>query len=284
MGEGDVEGLGEGIHAFNHHAMSTWWQVRISGEEEIYASQAAQEAFVLVDRMESLMSRFREGSEISILSSLPAGGRYLVSAPVFECLSMAARYQIFLGGAFDVCAATRQNGSALSRWHLDPWTREFVADTGDCRVDLGAIAKGYTLDQIAVEMEEWGIESFLLMSSGSSILAGDPPSGDQAWRVRLSDGEQGLEILLSHGGIGTSGSAMRGDHIINPATGISSNRHQRSWAISDSAAEADALSTAWMNMNWDQIQNFCSNHPSVGAVIMDDAGEMRSTGKLTAIF
>jgi len=261
--------------------MSTWWQVRIAGEEESYADQAAQAAFAITDRMESLMSRFREESEISIVSTLPQGGRYKLSKPVFDCLALAEKYRIATRGAFDICAAARSGGQD-PRWHLDEETQEFVADSEECRIDLGAIAKGYALDQMAEELIIWGIEKFLLMSSGSSILAGKPPEGETGWRVRLELGEgdaaDAVEILLAQQGLGTSGSAMRGDHILDPSTGRPAVRYQRSWALADTAAEADALSTSWMNMEWEQIFQFCKDHPTVGATILDQENVFRFTG------
>jgi thiamine biosynthesis lipoprotein len=289
----DKEGNGASggcVHAFNHHAMSTWWQVRISGENAAYAGQAAQAAFVVTDRMESLMSRFRDESEISAIAKLPSGGGQRISKEVFDCLSLAREVESLTDGAFDVCASEGSprvigQGDAPG-WHLDAALLEIMVYSAPCRLDLGAIAKGFTLDRMAAEMEEWGIESFLLMSSGSSILAGAPPRGEKGWKVRLEVGEgeadgevEGApEMLLARGGIGTSGSSMRGDHIIDPSIGIPSSRHLRSWAMSDSAAEADALSTAWMNMSWDQITACCGRRASVGAVVLDREGQMRFTG------
>ena len=278
------------MNSFNHHAMSTWWQVRICGGDAVYAAQAAQAAFAVTDRMESLMSRFRDESEISAIARLPVGGRQRISKEVFDCLFLALEMQTLTGGAFDVSASLGSpRGSGQDdrpRWHLHALPMEVVVDSAPCPLDLGAIAKGFTLDQMAHEMGEWGIDSFLLMSSGSSILAGSPPQGEKGWRVRLGEGNNdGVpEVLLAKGGIGPSGSTMKGDHIIDPTTGISANRHLRSWAMSDSAAEADALSTAWMNMEWDQITDCCGRRTLAGAVVLDSEGKMQFTGRLPVIF
>lgn len=286
------------MHAFNHQAMSTWWQVRISGEDAAYAAQAAHAAFAVTDRMESLMSRFRDESDISAIATLPSGGRQRISKEVFDCLSLAREVESLTKGAFDVCAAaglprrSRTGQGDAPGWHLDAALLEITVDSAPCRLDLGAIAKGFTLDRMADEMWEWGIESFLLMSSGSSILAGAPPRGEQGWKVCLTVGEADAdieaegapEVLLAIGGIGTSGSSMRGNHILNPSTGMPSTRYLRSWALSDSAAMADALSTAWMNMDRHQIAECCARRPTIGAVILDDTGTMKFEGKTSMLF
>lgn len=258
--------------------MSTWWQVRVSGGEETYAAQAAQAAFSVTDRMERLMSRFRDDSEISAIAGLPLGGRRRIPKEVFDCLSMAKEMENLTGGSFDIRAAAGISRGDLPQWSLEATTLEIMADSGRCRLDLGAIAKGFTLDRMAEELADWDIRSYLLMSSGSSILAGDPPGDEEGWRVCLGEGDGVREVLLAGRALGTSGTEMRGGHIIDSVTGIPSCRHRRSWAFSPSAAEADALSTAWMNMDWRQITECCAKRPDIGAVIHEHGGEMRFAG------
>lgn len=268
----------DSVHAYNHQAMSTWWQVRISGGEETYAAQAAQAAFAVTDRMERLMSRFRDDSEISAIAVLPLGGRRRISKEVFDCLSLAKEMEKITEGSFDIRATPGISKGDLPQWSLEATTLEIIADSGRCRLDLGAIAKGFTLDRMAEELTEWDIPSYLLMSSGSSILAGDPPADEEGWRVCLGEGEERREVLLAGRAVGTSGTEMRGGHIIDSSTGTPSCRHRRSWAFSPSAAEADALSTAWMNMDWHQISGCCTQRPDIGAVIHEYGGEMRFAG------
>ncbi len=262
-----------GIHVASHHAMNTWWQVRIAGEEEAYAAQAAQAAFAITDRMESLMSRFRDDSEVSALAALPTGGRRRLSREVFDCLALAAEVQKATEGAFHVCATEGRPEIASPRWHLDHATVEFVADSAPCVIDLGAIAKGFSLDRMAEELHVWGIKRFLLMSSGSSILAGDAPDGQEGWAVRLGDGAGSRELPLCRRALGTSGFDMRGRHIIDPSTGNPASRYRRSWALAPTAAEADALSTAWMNMEREKIERLCARSDGmVAACLLDLSG------------
>ena len=264
------QGVGESTLAFNHHAMNTWWQVRVSGEEAIYAAQAAQAAFVITDRMESLMSRFRDDSEITAISGLPTGGRHHLSKEVYDCLSLALETQAMTGGAFDVCALMGSPLKMSPRWSLDASVHDLIVNEAPCRMDLGAIAKGFTLDRMAEELKVWGIDRFLLMSSGSSILAGEPPVGASGWAVRLGDTEGVGGVSLSRMAVGTSGFEMKGAHIVDPATGRASTRYERSWAFAPLAAEADALSTSWMNMEWRAIRKYCEERDA-GACVVDRA-------------
>ena len=268
-----------GIRVASHHAMNTWWQVRISGEEEAYAAQAAHAAFAITDHMESLMSRFRDDSEVSALAALPTGGRRHLSREVFDCLALAAQVQSATEGAFHVCATEGRLENASPRWHLDHATAEFVADSAPCEIDLGAIAKGFSLDRMAGELHAWGINKFLLMSSGSSILAGEAPDGQEGWAVRLGEGPGFRELPLCGRALGTSGFDMRGRHIIDPSTGKPASRYRRAWALAPTAAEADALSTAWMNMDPDKIDRFCAcSGGVVAACLLDLLGRTRLFG------
>src|SRR4051812_20870740 len=93
------------IHIFNHYAMATHFQLRVAGPEKKYAVQIAQTAFALVDRLETLLSRFRENSEISQIAALAPGETLRLAGPVFACLEIAQRMESATNGAFSVTAA-----------------------------------------------------------------------------------------------------------------------------------------------------------------------------------
>lgn len=256
-----------------HQAMNTWWQVRIAHEEKSYALQAAQAAFQVTDHLEMLFSKFRENSEVSTIATLAAGGRQRVSPSLFDCLSVAKKTECLTRGAFDVGFSQR------ALWHLDSAEHAFVAETGSCQLDLGAIGKGYALDQMAEELENWGCEKFLLLSSGSSILAGEPQENESGWAVQFGADEAPQEIRLARQSLSTSGFSMQPQHIINPATGARAERYQRTWAIAPSAAEADAFSTAWMNLPWDEIVELCGNTFGLSAGVLGLQNELLLTGE-----
>ena len=256
-----------------HQAMNTWWQIRIAGEDESYSRQAAQSAFQVTDQVESLFSRFRENSEISAIAAIPAGARLRVSHLVFDCLSLAEQIKRQTLGAFDVGFLQQ-----AAHWHLDEDEQTFVAETSSCRLDLGAIGKGFALDRMADELRNWGCEKFLLLSSGSSILAGDAPQNSSGWAVTFGPEHGPREVQLVHQALSTSGFAMQQEHIIDPATRKASARYQRTWAVASSAAEADAFSTAWMNMEWAQIAELCGARAGLSAGALDTRNQLLLAG------
>jgi thiamine biosynthesis lipoprotein len=234
------------IHVFSHHAMATEFQVRIAGEEKPYAAQAAQAAFALTDKLESQLSRFCANSDISQIAQLAPGGQLRVSEPVFACLEIAKRMELATRGAFSITAAALKTQPAQPQWSLLKEQFSIRCDRGKLEFDLGAIGKGFALDRMAEVLREWDCPAFLLVAGGSSILAGEPPLGTAGWSCGLGDDNSPQRFWLKNGSLSGSGLAVKGQHIFDPRTGEPAARKDRAWALSPTAAESDALSTAAM--------------------------------------
>ena len=245
------------ISIFAHHAMTTKWEIRIAGEDPTYAAQAAMAAFEWADRIEGLLSRFREESELSVIARLAPGGRFRLSELTFACLSLARECEVATGAAFSLGATAVRLGQARPAWRLNAASRELVVERAPCLLDAGAIGKGFALDRMAEELTEWSVASFLLVSGGSSVLAGEAPPGAPGWKVGVGEEPGGNEFYLVRAGFGASGFSVKGDHITDPHTGLPANRYARTWALAPSAALADALSTAWMSMDEKEVACLC---------------------------
>jgi len=58
-----------------------------------------------------------------------------------------------------------------------------------------------------------------------------------------------------------SGLAVKGSHILDPRTGQPAVRQNRAWALADTAAESDALSTACMVLSEPELEEvLAQNH------------------------
>ncbi len=266
------------IYIFNHSAMATHFQVRIAGEEKIYAAQTAQEAFALTDRLESLLSRFRANSDISHIAQLAPGERMRVSEPVFACLEIAKKMEIATRGAFSPTAAARQTQPSPPQWTLLRPEFSIRCDAGQLQFDLGAIGKGFALDRMAELLREWSCPAFLLVAGGSSILAGDAPAGATGWSCGLGDDNSPRRYWLKHASLGGSGLAVKGQHILDPRTGQPARRQNRAWALCDTAAESDALSTACMVLDEAEIPAVLAADQS-WLVFLEDNGTVRHFGE-----
>ena len=241
------------IHVFNHRAMATQFQVRIAGEEKTYAAQAAQAAFALTDALEAKLSRFRADSEIAQIARLAVGEKLRLTEPVFACLRVAQKMEFATRGAFSVTAAALKTQPTKPLWALVENEFSIRCDSGKPEFDLGAIGKGFALDRMAEALREWICPSFLLVAGGSSILAGDAPAGTIGWSCGLGEDNSPQRYLLKNCSLSGSGLAVKGEHIFDPRTGLACSRRNRAWALTTSAAESDALSTACMILDEAEI-------------------------------
>jgi thiamine biosynthesis lipoprotein len=269
-----------GIHVFNHHAMATQFQARIAGEEKSYAAQAAQAAFAVTDTLESLLSRFRAGSEVSQIAQLAPGEKLRLSEPAFACLEIAQRMELATGGAFSVTASAVKTQTVKPLWSLLRDKFSIRCDTGKLEFDLGAIGKGFALDRMAEVLREWECGAFLLVAGGSSILAGGAPPDSPGWSCGLGEDNSTHRVWLADGSLSGSGLAVKGQHIIDPRTGLPGSRRNRVWALADTAAESDALSTACMILEEPSIAGVTARNER-WLVFLNDGKNWRHLGGRT---
>lgn len=269
------------IHVFNHRAMATQFQVRIANEEKTYAAQAAQAAFALTDGLESHLSRFRANSDISQLAQLAPGEVLRLSEPAFACLEIAKRMEHTTRGGFSATAAALQSQASPPEWTLLKQSYSIRCDEGKLEFDLGAIGKGFALDRMAQLLHEWSCPAFLLVAGGSSILAGEPPPEMMGWSCGLGDDRSPHRFSLRRCSLSGSGLAVKGSHILDPRSGRPAARQNRAWALTDIAAESDALSTACMVLDATEIEPILAGNER-WLVFLEDGAELRRFGNREA--
>lgn len=266
------------IRTFGHHAMATWFEVRIAQQEPAYAAQAAQSAFDLLDRLESRLSRFRAHSDVAQIAELKPGETMRLSEPAFACLEIAKKMQAATRGAFSVTATVLQSQSTPPQWTLLPEELAIRCENRQLRFDLGAIGKGFALDRMAELLRDWDCPAFLLVSGGSSILAGEAPGGAAGWSCGLGDDNAEQRLFLAHASLSSSGLAVKGNHILDPRTGRPARRQHRTWALTDTAAESDALSTAAMVLSEPELSEVLAQNPSWLVFLETDSRQLRLCG------
>ena len=260
------------IHSFNHAAMATHFQARICDGEKVYAAQAAQAAFDLLDMLEARLSRFRPNSDIARIADLAPGEKMRLSEPAFACLQIAKRMEQVTGGAFCPTPAALKTQAFVPQWELLQAEQSIRCVGGQLQFDLGAIGKGFALDRMAELLRQWDCPSFLLVAGGSSILAGDSPADTSGWSCGLGDDDAVQRFSLTHASLSGSGLAVKGAHILDPRTGCSALRQKRAWVLADTAAESDALSTACMVLSEAELEEVLAQSTTWLAFLETDEG------------
>jgi len=282
-----------GLKRFCHEAMATTYEIIMVEEDEKYARQAAAAAFKEVDRLEGELSRFIENSDIARINTLGANEPLRLGLDAFECLELGCKLYEQTNGAFDITIGSLFNcwrdedGNPrrpsheeleLAREHtgahllqLNEPEHTIELSISPVLVDLGGIGKGYAVDRVAELLREWSIETVLISGGYSSVLALEGPAQKKGWPLTISNPNDYKQIIayLSLKGQAISGSGLqKGHHIIDPRIVQPVKGRLAAWASASDAATTDALSTAFMIMSLDEIEQYCQSYPDVLALIM----------------
>ncbi|MBP7950275.1 MAG: FAD:protein FMN transferase [Verrucomicrobiales bacterium] len=274
------------LRRHSHEAMFTRFELILPHEDPLIANGIAQAVFSDIDRLEKELSRFVPYSDISRINRAAAGEEVCVDAACMDCLLFGRDVWQASGGAFDVTIGPlyqilrQPDGSprkpergemeeAKSRcgFHLlelDPDNFTVTPAVAGMRLDLGAIGKGYALDQAARLLRDRNVEHALLNAGESTVLGlGSMPEQD-GWPVRAGAGEP---VVLHGNALSGTGFMYKGAHIIDPRNfkTVDTERILR-WAIAPNATLADALSTAFMVLNRREIDSLCRQQAGVRAL------------------
>lgn len=242
-----------------HEAMAAHFSVQVVHDQPQYARQAVAAAFELLDMLEAQLSRFVEGSDVWRINRLRPGETAVVALDTFRCLAQARELQQRTGGAFDVTYRSQPTSLATERLELELGRGAVRMLASGVEVDLGGIGKGYALDQMATLLAEWEVTTARLAASRSTTLALEPPPGEPGWLLTYGDADGLRRRHLSRSAFSGSGLRVKGLHIWDPHTGRVARRRERAWARARSAAQADALSTAFMVMSAEAVACYCRN-------------------------
>ena len=260
------------LFSFPHEAMATHFEIVIAGHDPSYARHAARAAFQELDRLENLLSRYLESSDISRANRLPRGGTTTIGDDTLECLLIAADISLATRRAFDPAYSSIRPAELAPDappFTLDPATHTLTSRAERLHLDLGAVGKGFALDRMADTLREWQITAACLNAGGSSVLAleAPPPDDSRGWNTGLGEGRSHREIPLLAASLSGSGTAVKGSHLIDPRTGQPATRTTRVWALAPNAAQADALSTAFFVMTEPEIAALCAAYPQLGGAL-----------------
>jgi len=235
-----------------------------SGAGRTAAFRAVEREF---SRLESLLSRFRDDSE---LSALNRNGSITAGADLFRVTQLALAARRRTGGRFDPTVHAALAAAGYDRTfaelpaegpaspddahrcggavQVDERSRRIVLGPG-VRLDLGGIAKGDAVERACDLLARTG--PCLVNAGGDLAVRGKPREGRWTVAVPTPGGE--LTTALGSGAVATSGSDRRrwrcgGEerhHLIDPATGAPARSNLvRVTVLAPTAVEAEVLATS----------------------------------------
>lgn len=167
----------------------------------------------------------------------------------------------------------------------DPEIQKYYAQRiGDALIDVGAVAKGFALDQCEAYLNYQSdpLFEYIVDAGNSSILLGRNKDG-ATFKVKIKDLSEPTYLYLKDSFISTSGTSEQGvkigdttySHIINPKDGSAVNLYDAVIVIAPAHGQynglkTDALSTSLMLSSLEEIKYFDFNSDCSVIVIKDD--------------
>ncbi len=282
-------------------AMTTAIEMEFWTEDPAVASEAGDAVLALFDRIDRQMSRYREDSELSRVNREAANGPVEVSDSLFTVLQQALRISELSHGAFDISFGSigylydfraRQQPSdeelaeGLAKVNyrsvvLDPSANTVRFLDEGVRLDLGGIAKGYTVDRGIDILKSFGIRHARLSAGGDLRLLGDKRG--KPWIVGIrdprSESRNAMVLPLTNVAVSTSGdyerfffddNNERVHHILSPATGKPAKGVQSVTILGDDSITTDGLSTAVFVLGAAKGLEMVNRLKGIDAVIIDE--------------
>ncbi|MCC6493303.1 MAG: FAD:protein FMN transferase [Pirellulales bacterium] len=288
----------------SRRAMACEFAVQYHAEDGAEASDAALAALDLIDQLEDQLSIYRPHTEASTINRTAADQAVEVEPRLFVLLELCAWLHAATGGAFDIttgplsrvwgflkregrlpsddeiAAALERVGFHHVELDRDRHTIRFLKP--GVEINFNSIGKGYALDRAAELFAARGVDDYLCHGGRSSVLArGRDRAGDcRGWAIAVPHPHQLQrsvgEIILRDQALGTSGAGTqffiadgrRYGHLLDPRTGRPTDGVFTATAVADTAAEADALATAFYILGPAGASEYCAAHPEAGAVLV----------------
>lgn len=289
----------EEAHDCAFWGMGTEMLHRAYGVNSEKALEAVKEE---AQRLEKLLSRFEDGSDIARINAASGTKGERISDETFAILSRAISFSELSDGLFDITITPLVELWDYKNAKSAP-SAEKIAETlrlvsfkdlvlneegliaklsrAGQAIDLGGIAKGYASDMFMEVFKRHGVKSAFSNIGGNVSTLGAKPDG-QSFKVGIRHPrEEGLLGAVETAGeaVVTSGDYERffvGDegkryhHILSPKTGYPAEAGLISvTVVAKSAMDADALSTALFVAGLEKGEAILKKCPWAEAVLAD---------------
>jgi thiamine biosynthesis lipoprotein len=279
--------------------MACRFEVTLSDEDARHV-EAARAALDEADRVEALLTVFRDTSEVAAVNREAADRPVVVGDLLFALLERCRALHAATGGAFDptsgpltrcwgflaregrlpgadeIAEARAAVGFDKVRLDAEARTVRFLAP--GMSLNFGGIGKGLALDRMAAILRARGVPRALVSAGGSSAIAIGGGSFMVDLRSPRVEGVLG-RLRLAEAALGTSGAGeqyfevdgRRYGHVIDPRTGWPCAGVLSASVIAPEAALADAVSTAFLVAGADLAEPYCAANPGTRAILTMEA-------------
>lgn len=257
------------VFHYSCFAMGTRFNIVIPDLKNKYGEIIGKQISNILDELESIMSCYRDDSEVSKVNRHACQQRVKLSGELFEILKTCNYYYHKTLGAFDPALLDitlkpenqlEENGWSQVLFEKDSATIRF--NKKGVGIDLGGFGKGWAIDKIISLLEAKGTESAFISFGESTVsVIGQHPLGGP-WQASIPDLENKnpLDLQLKDESFSVSGlkekagetGTRNSSHIFSPGQKSMVKENFRVLVKSDSAIQSEILSTAIIASNDEQ--------------------------------
>ncbi|EIM62241.1 FAD:protein FMN transferase [Desulfobacter postgatei] len=300
-------------YVFTGQTMGTTYSIKLISAKPLSKSLWQEKIDLRLKQVNACLSMYQKESELSRFNAAPEDQIFRVSADFYQVLEQCSRLHTLTSGAWDGTvkplvdlwgfgtkgrrdkppkpAEIKTALKSIGFNKLKIGDHNLTKTMPGITLDLGSIAKGYGVDEIARLIREGGIDNYLVEIGGELAAAGENKHRT-AWIVGITNPEKGFlnsglykEIRLDNKAIATSGNYRNYfeknghtySHIISPKTGYPvENGVVSASVISDTCTWADGLATALMVMDVHQALALINSLENTECLIIRQEGRKRT--------
>jgi FAD:protein FMN transferase len=304
--------------AVAREAMATRFEIVLEGNNPVSLKAAGEAALDEIERLENQLSLYRPTSQISLINRRAAFEPVRLEPNLFRLLQHAQRLSAETAGAFDITVAPLvrcwgfMGGSgalpspeAIDLAHAkvgmqwielreEDFTIRFLKE--GMMLDLGAIGKGFAIDQAVEVLRECGVNTAFIHGGTSTAYGlGRPAAG--SWKIAipppisanapmdpiLSAADAGeanrsevltvvelideaLSVSAPHGKAFSVEGKLFG-HVLDPRCGRPVDGAALAAVVVPSATESDALSTALLVLGDTEQETMAGLRPGIRTLV-----------------
>jgi len=284
--------------------MSTVFRIQVDSPPDI-AENAIRQAFAEIERLETVLSEWRDDSDISKVNSLAGKKSVKVGEDALRVVDAGMDVSIWSRGAFDLSWAAlwglydfrpdsikiptpeeiRPRLALINYKNIrvsKKYKTVFLKKRG-MAIGTGGIAKGYALDRAGAILRGAGVESYMIFGGGQVQVHGDRDG--RPWRVGIQHPRDPSSYFAALESTGASfstsgdyehaafdGAGKRWHHIIDTKTGRPADKSLSVTIMTSEGIYADALSTAAFVLGPDKALRMLSRiaYPAEAVIVGAD--------------